>query len=130
MEPARHAGHLCRHILRLGGVKDSVHTNIGRIPRGFRYVAVDVPDDARIDQVAPDAVPGWDTLPPRASQSFGDSWLRAAKALVLLVPVGRDRWTGHERHRQPAAPGLRRLIVANETPVQWDPRLLPAPVTN
>jgi hypothetical protein len=33
-----------------------VHGNIGRVPRGFRCVTIDIPDDAPIDRVAPDAV--------------------------------------------------------------------------
>ena len=102
-----------------------VHANIGRVPRSLRYVAIDIPDDARIDQVAPDAVPGWDSLPPHASCMFGDAWLRSREGLVLLVPSVITGGLDLNAVVNPLHPDFARVVAADEQPVQWDARLLP-----
>jgi RES domain-containing protein len=109
----------------LAALEMLVHANVGRVPRGFRYVAVDIPDDARIDQITPDAVPGWDALPPRPSCGFGDRWLRARDALVLLVPSVVTNGLDQNAVVNPLHPDFARAVVADEQPVRWDDRLLP-----
>ncbi len=104
-----------------------VHGNIARMPRGFRYVTIDVPDDAPIDQVAPDAVPGWDSLPARASCSFGEAWLRARQGLVLLVPSVVTSGLDANALINPLHSAFDRVVAGPEQPVRWDPRLLPSP---
>ncbi|MGA3399428.1 MAG: RES domain-containing protein [Acetobacteraceae bacterium] len=103
-----------------------VHGNIGRVPRGFRYVTIDIPDDARIDRVAPDAVAGWDAMPPRASCAFGEAWLRGREALVLLVPSVVTNGLDLKALVNPLHPDFARIVIGEEQPVQWDARLLPA----
>jgi RES domain-containing protein len=102
-----------------------VHGNIGRMPRDFRYMTIDIPDDAPIDHAAPEAVPGWDALPPHASCAFGDAWLRRREGLVLLVPSVVTRGLDWNAVVNPLHDAFERIIVGAERPVQWDPRLLP-----
>jgi RES domain-containing protein len=102
-----------------------VHSTIGRVPRGFRYVTIDIPDDTRIDRVEPDAVPDWDALPPRASCAFGDAWLRAREALVLLVPSVVTGGLDLNAVINPLHGAFDRISVGTELPVRWDARLLP-----
>jgi RES domain-containing protein len=102
-----------------------VHGNIGRVPRGFRYVTIDIPDDARTDRVAPDAVPGWDAMPPSASCGFGEKWLRGRAALVLLVPSVVTNGLDLNALINPLHPDFARIAVGDEETVRWDARLLP-----
>jgi RES domain-containing protein len=101
-----------------------VHGNIGRVPRGVRYVTIDIPDDARIDRVAPDAVPGWDAMPARSSCNFGDTWLRGREALVLLVPSVVTGGLDLNAVVNPLHPGFARIVIGDEQTVRWDLRLL------
>jgi RES domain-containing protein len=102
-----------------------VHGNIGRMPRGFRYVTIDIPDDAQIDRVAPDAVLGWDALPARASCQFGETWLRAGEGLVLLVPSVVTSGLDLNAVVNPLHLDFARIEIGGEQTVQWDARLLP-----
>jgi RES domain-containing protein len=103
-----------------------VHSTIGRVPRGFRYVTIDIPDDARIDRVEPDAVTGWEALPPRASCAFGDAWLRARDALVLLVPSVVTGGLDLNAVINPLHAAFDHIVVGPEQSVRWDARLLPS----
>ena len=102
-----------------------VHSTIGRVPRDFRYVTIDIPDDTRVDRVEPDAVPGWETLPPRASCAFGDAWLRVREGLVLLVPSVVTGGLDLNAVVNPLHRAFDRIVAGLEQPVRWDPRLLP-----
>ena len=53
-----------------------VHGNVGRVPRGFRYVTIDVSDDARIDRGSLGRLPGWDAMPRGSSSAFWDAGMR------------------------------------------------------
>jgi RES domain-containing protein len=101
-----------------------VHGNIGRMPRGFRYVAIDIPDDARIDHAAPDTVPGWDAMPARSSCDFGDAWLRTRAALVLLVPSVVTNGLDLNAVVNPLHLDFARIVISDEQAVRWDARLL------
>jgi RES domain-containing protein len=101
-----------------------VHGNIGRMPRGFRYVTIDIPDDARIDRVAPDAVAGWEAMPPHPSCEFGDAWLRGREALVLLVPSVVTNGLDLNAVVNPMHRDFARIVVGDEQTVRWDARLL------
>jgi RES domain-containing protein len=102
-----------------------VHGNIGRMPRGFLYVTIDIPDDARIDRVAPDAVPGWYALPARASCQYGEAWLRAAEGLVLLVPSVVTSGLDLNAVVNPLHADFVRIVIGDEQTARWDTRLLP-----
>jgi RES domain-containing protein len=103
-----------------------VHANIGRMPNGFRYVAIDIPDDAPVDVLGLDAVPDWDAIPPHASRSAGDGWLRKRSGLVLLVPSVVTNGLDQNAVINPLHPDFARITVSDEAPVRWDPRLAAA----
>jgi RES domain-containing protein len=100
-----------------------VHGNIGRVPRGFRYVAIDVPEDAPVEYVASVTVPGWDATPPHASCGFGDAWLHRCEGLVLLVPSVVTHGLDTNAVINPLHTEFDRLTVSDEQPVIWDARL-------
>ena len=102
-----------------------VHANIGRVPPTFRVVAADIPDDARIDQVNPDDVPGWDALPAAASCAYGDAWLREQAGLVLLVPSVVTGGMDLNAVINPLHADFPRIAVGMGAPVRLDPRLFP-----
>ena len=108
----------------LAALEILVHANIGRVPSTFRYVTIDVPDDVPPEHVAPDAVPGWDALPSRASCDYGDGWLRARQALVLLVPSVVTNGLDLGAVINPLHPAFERIEVSDERAVQWDARLV------
>ncbi|HEY1933404.1 MAG TPA: RES domain-containing protein [Acetobacteraceae bacterium] len=101
-----------------------VHGNIGRVPRGFRYVAIDVPDDAPTEHVDAATVRGWDATPPHASCNFGDAWLRRRDGLVLLVPSVVTHGLDTNAMVNPLHRDFDRVAVSAEQSVQWDERLL------
>jgi len=100
-----------------------VHSNIGRVPPGLRHVVIDIPDDAPVETLTADDVPGWDAIPARASCDAGDRWLRARSGLVLLVPSVITGGFDHNAVVNPLHPLFPAVSVGPEEPVFWDPRL-------
>ena len=103
-----------------------VHANIGRVPAKAGYVTIDLPDDAPVDRIAAENLPGWDAHPAQASRAFGDRWLRARDALVLLVPSVVTGGLDANAMVNPLHAAFARIAVSEEQPVRWDGRLLPA----
>jgi RES domain-containing protein len=101
-----------------------VHVNIGRVPAGFRYVSIDIPDDASVDRLDPGEVPGWDTTPPFAAREAGDEWLRRGAGLVLLVPSAVTGGLDSNTLNNPLHRDYARIVVSEERPALWDPRLM------
>ncbi|MGE0416585.1 MAG: RES family NAD+ phosphorylase [Acetobacteraceae bacterium] len=102
-----------------------VHSNIGRVSPGLRHVAVDIPDDAPVDTLDRQQVPGWDAMPPGPSCEVGDRWLRARSGLVLLVPSVVTGGFDHNAVVNPLHPAFASIVVAPEEAVFWDSRLAP-----
>ena len=100
-----------------------VHANIGRIPPALRHVRIDLPADAVIESLAPEEVPGWDTIPAHTSRQAGEAWLRSRSGLVLLVPSVVTRGLDQNAVINPLHPDFARIAVTEEAPVAWDPRL-------
>ena len=100
-----------------------VHANIGRLPRGFRYVTIDIPDDAPVERLTAADVPGWDEMPPRASQLAGDAWIRRRSGLLLMVPSVVTRGLDENVVINPLHAAFPRIVVSAEADVQWDERL-------
>jgi RES domain-containing protein len=101
-----------------------VHANIGRVPAGFRYVAIDIPDDAPVDRLEPAEVPGWDGMPPFVARQAGETWLQAATGLVLLVPSAVTNGLDSNALINPLHRDFARIAVSEERPALWDPRVL------
>ena len=102
----------------------SAQLNSVRIPRTLVYVRIDVAAGVTVEEVHPEALPGWDADDRTASQRFGDRWYDQQRSLILLVP-------------SLAAPGLERNVLINQRhpqfvevtatppePIRCHPRLL------
>ena len=94
------------------------------IPRSLVYIEIEIPDEAGIEELRGDDLPGWADEDKRASRAFGDRWYDARRSVVLLVP-------------SLAAPGIERNVLINQRhpefariaasasePVRGHPRLL------
>ena len=110
----------------MGVLEIIVHANIGRVPRGIGFIEIDVPDDAPVDRVEPENVPGWEAHPAEASVRYGTAWLKDGKGLVLLVPSAVTGGLDRNAVVNPSHPAFGRIAVSAEQPVQLDPRLFPA----
>lgn len=77
----------CGTTIAICSLEKFVHVGSGPIPP-LVLVAVDLPDAAPIEHIAPaDLPPGWDDVPTSASaQAFGGHWLATGQALGLVVP--------------------------------------------
>ena len=102
-----------------------VHANIGRVPRGIHFIAIDIPDDVVIHRLTRDALEGWDAQPPVTSRRHGTAWLKAQEALVLLVPSAITGGLDDNAMINPLHPDFARIRLGEEAPVQLDPRLFP-----
>ncbi len=63
-----------------------VHANLSQPPKNQRVVRVEIPDEVAIENVALNAVEGWDAEDMVASRAFGDRWIRENRTVVLKVP--------------------------------------------
>ena len=55
--------------------------------RDYVALALEVLDDATVEEIAPSDLPGWDAADQAASRAFGDAWLAAARSVLLRVPA-------------------------------------------
>jgi RES domain-containing protein len=100
-----------------------VHSNLGRVPRGFASIEIHIPADVEIEEIATMDLPDWDAPDYAASQSFGSHWYDGMRSAVLIVPSvatgGRERniLINQEHSQFPL------LSASAPRPVTWDPRL-------
>lgn len=93
-----------------------------RLPPNQHYVAITIPPGATYEVVTADALPGWDTLEPGVSRTFGATWVKEARSVILFVPSYVARI---ERNVviNPAHVDARAIAVSPPEPVWWDQRL-------
>ena len=103
-----------------------VHANIGRVPRGFHYITIDVPDDAPVERLTAAEVPGWNEIPARASRAAGGAWIRGRSGLVLMVPSAVTLGLDDNAVINPLHPDFERIVVGAAEAVRWDERLIEA----
>lgn len=100
-----------------------VHSNLGRVPRGFACIEIAIPKEVEIEEITAHDLPKWDAPDCAASQSFGSRWYDEKRSTVLVVPSvaagGRQRnvLINQEHSQFPL------LSVSAPRPVKWDPRL-------
>lgn len=94
----------------------------GRLPRNQHYVEVTVPNGVSYEVFNPPSLPGWDSLPPAASQSFGERWHREGRSLVLIVPSVVARLDRNVLIN-PDHPEFFEVGHSLHQPVWWDRRL-------
>jgi RES domain-containing protein len=86
------------------------------------------PENISREAPAVDSLPtGWNTYPaPRSAAEFGDTWVREARSVLLLLPsvvVPRERVV----LLNPLHPDFARVQVELVEPFRFDPRLLTVP---
>lgn len=66
----------------------AVHTPLGILPTDYQIVSIQIPDEAKIDELMPAKLPyNLRTFPHSyETQEIGNSFVKAAKYLVLKVP--------------------------------------------
>jgi RES domain-containing protein len=100
-----------------------VHSNLGRVPRGFAFIEIHIPAEIDIQEITAGDVPKWDAPDCVASQSFGSRWYSEMRSAVLVVPSlaasGRQRNILINQDH----PRFHLLSASAPRPVKWDPRL-------
>ena len=80
-------------------------------------------DDAAIELVRPESVPGWQEPSSSPARSFGDRWLEELRSPALAVPALPSRPVGRIVLINPVHPGSSRIIRAAPVAIPWDERL-------
>jgi RES domain-containing protein len=100
-----------------------VHSNLGRVPQGFAYIRVHIPDHLAVEELDPKNLPGWDHSDGNASRKWGSRWYEEMRTPILLVPsvptggVERNVLI-HQKH-----PDFPQITASKPEPVLWDKRI-------
>ena len=89
----------------------------GLEPKGYGYVAVQVPDDVKMRRYPRNRPP----KPELQSQTFGDDWVKNLETAILLVPSAASPGDWNALIN-PLHPDFKRLVVGKERKVIWDKR--------
>lgn len=106
-----------------------VHSNLGRVPRGFASIEIHIPDEVDIEEITPKEVPNWDAQDCVASRSYGSRWYKEMRTAVLVVPsvpgggIGRNVLVNQDH------PQFHLLSASSPQPVKWDRRLFRRQIT-
>jgi RES domain-containing protein len=100
-----------------------VHSNLGRVPKGFAFIEIEIPEAVEIEEITADDLPKWDAPDCVASREFGSRWYEENRTAVLVVPSvaagGRQRNVLiNQRHAQ-----FHLLSASAPETVVWDSRL-------
>lgn len=100
-----------------------VHSNLGRVPKGFASIRIHIPASVLIEELRPEDFPGWDAPDGDVSSAWGSQWYEEMRSAVLLVPSvpsgGIERNVLiHQRH-----PDFHLITASEPIPVRWDKRL-------
>ncbi len=92
------------------------------LPGPHHAIRIEIPD-ALIEQLDPDALPGWDVKGSPGARRFGDRWLKEARTPALVVPSVPGRPVGRTVIINPAHPAAASIEVGSPFHVPWDERL-------
>lgn len=92
------------------------------LPGPHHAVSIDVPDEL-VEELDPQALPGWDARESPVARRFGDRWLAEQRSAVLVVPSLPSRPVGRNVVIDPRHPEATRIEVSEPFPVPWDERL-------
>jgi len=94
----------------------------GRLPPNQHYIEITIPRGLSYEVFSPPSVPGWDSLPPSVSRTFGEQWHSQRRSLVLIAPSVVARLDNNVMIN-PAHPEFRLVEASLHRPVFWDRRL-------
>ncbi len=100
-----------------------VHSNLGRVPKSFAFIEIDIPEQVEIEEITSDDLPRWDDPGCEESREFGSRWYEERRTAVLVVPsvasAGRQRNVLiNQEHEQ-----FHFVSTSAPRPVKWDTRL-------
>jgi RES domain-containing protein len=100
-----------------------VHSNLGRVPRGFASIEIHIPAEVDIEEIIASDLPKWDSPDCTASQSFGSGWYSEMRSAVLVVPSVAGSGMGRNILLNQDHPQFHLVSASVPRPVKWDPRL-------
>jgi RES domain-containing protein len=100
-----------------------VHSNLGRVPRGFAYIEIDIPAGMAIEEITANDLYNWDAADCVASQEFGSRWYQETRSAVLVVPSVAAGGMGRNVLINPEHPEFRSVKASRPRQVEWDQRL-------
>jgi RES domain-containing protein len=94
----------------------------GGVPPSQGYIEIGIPAGLSIEEIAQEALPGWDSASFETARAFGDRWYDQRRTPVLMVPsvvtrVERNILINQEH------PDFARIKAGRPLPVRWDRRL-------
>jgi RES domain-containing protein len=100
-----------------------VHSNVGRVPRGFAFIEIHIPSAVDIEEIVPTDLPKWEAPDFAASQSFGSDWYNEKRTAILVVPSVPGNGMGRNVLVNQEHPQFHLLSASPPRPVKWDRRL-------
>ena len=99
------------------------HANIGRVPRGFASIEIEIPAEITIEEIKSDDLPSWNSSDVSASQTFGSRWYAEMRTPVLVVPSVPSGGMGRNVVINQMHPEFKLISVSAPQPVKWYRRL-------
>jgi RES domain-containing protein len=100
-----------------------VHSNLGRVPRGFSWIEIRIPARVAIEEITAGDLPGWDERDCAVSQKFGSRWFVEMRSAVLVVPSVPASAMGRNILINQNHPQFRFISASRPRSVIWDQRL-------
>ena len=102
-----------------------VHGN-GRMPPNQHWIEITIPPGVSYEMLSPPHLPGWDAEDCAVSKAYGETWQRAGRSLLLIVPSVVARMERNVLINDSHAEA-RRVTHGLHQPVWWDGRLFGTP---
>jgi len=99
------------------------HGNLGRVPRGFAYIEIDILAGIAIEEITANDLPDWDAAACVPSQEFGSQWYQEKRSAVLVVPSVAAGGMGRNVVINPEHPEFRLVKASRPRQIKWDQRL-------
>lgn len=93
-----------------------------KIPPNQHFIEITVPNGLAYEVVTPHTLPDWEAKDYKVAKNFGDTWLKANRSAILIVPSIVARMENNILIN-PSHPDFRKITHGLHTPVWWDDRL-------
>lgn len=94
----------------------------GRLPPNQHYVQITIPRGLSYQVFSPPSLPGWDSMPPTVSRTYGERWRKEGASVILIAPSVVARLDNNVLIN-PDHPEYSAIEVSLRRPVFWDRRL-------